>query len=97
MKKILNVICAVVAAILLLACGQKEDAALERSVALLAKFNCSITPPDRFAKLMAEDKRRAEVFIDLYRRGMHTSTMSIDAVVENQLKMYQEACSANYG
>jgi ribulose bisphosphate carboxylase small subunit len=75
-------------------CSPQQDTTLERAIALLEEFQCPAQHRAQYIRLMAEDKRRAELFIQRYREGQHLFQISIDAVVENQLEMYRSSCNA---
>lgn len=75
-------------------CSQRSDEALTRAEKILAAFECpsAATASIGDQRLMAEDKRRAQEFVEQYKAGRRVFTVPIDEIVGNQLGMFQAYC-----
>lgn len=75
-------------------CSQPSDPALTRAEKILAAFECrgAATASVGDQRLMAEDKRRAQEFVEQYKEGRRMFTVPIDEIVGNQLGMFQAYC-----
>lgn len=80
------------AIVLLGACSSPKDEALARAEAMMKEFSCSKAVEVGHQRLMAEDLRRAQLFLQQYGDGRHLFNAPIDEVITNQLAMYRTSC-----
>ena len=84
----------VFAFLFLTACGKPVSPDVVRARALLTEFNCS-TANGKWKLMMADDVRKATLFLANREKGVHLFNVPIDEIIAIQLSSFKIACNAS--